>query len=88
MITETFSANWPNAPHRVLRSCVEAAKSFEGEIVAEIDVDGTPMPVRKFGTPVPTKSTKGTIAAMALYAGESVSEPAKSNQRKQSSKSY
>jgi nitronate monooxygenase len=74
VITETFSVNWPNAPHRVLRSCVEAAISFEGDIVAEMDVDGTPMPVRKFATAVPTKSTKGTVAAMALYAGESVSE--------------
>jgi nitronate monooxygenase len=25
LLTETFSTDWPDAPHRVLRSCVEAA---------------------------------------------------------------
>ncbi len=73
VITETFSANWPNASHRVLRSCVEAVVLFKGEIVAEVDVDGIRTPVRKFWTPAPTKSTSGTISAMALYAGQSVS---------------
>src|SRR6266566_5766634 len=32
VLTETFSAGW-NAPHRVLRSSVEAAERFQGDIV-------------------------------------------------------
>src|SRR5207245_1761511 len=35
ILTEAFSENWPNAPHRVLRSCVEAVERFQGEFVGE-----------------------------------------------------
>lgn len=31
MLTETFSVGWPDAPHRVLSSCVQAAESFTGD---------------------------------------------------------
>lgn len=73
VLTEAFSATWPDAPHRVLRSCVEAAISFQGEIVAEIEHAGGTMKIPRFGSPVPTRETTGTIQAMALYAGQSVS---------------
>ena len=33
--SEAFSTNWPNAPHRVLRSCISAAEALETEIVGE-----------------------------------------------------
>src|SRR3989442_1685411 len=35
ILTEAFSANWPNAPHRVLRSSVEAVDRFQGHVVGE-----------------------------------------------------
>ncbi len=35
MLTDAFSANWPDAPHRVLRSSVEAAQRFQREFVGE-----------------------------------------------------
>jgi NAD(P)H-dependent flavin oxidoreductase YrpB (nitropropane dioxygenase family) len=71
--TETFSAYWPNAPHRVLRSCVEQAIAYDGEIVGErTTLTGVRMPVRRFGAGVPMHDTSGAIAAMALWAGESV----------------
>src|SRR3989475_9477200 len=35
ILTEAFSANWPNAPHRVLRSCVEAVDRFRGEVAGQ-----------------------------------------------------
>jgi nitronate monooxygenase len=72
VITEAFSATWPNAPHRVLRSCVEAANSFPDPVVAEMDIAGSTMAVPRFGSPAPTKQTTGAVRAMALYAGESV----------------
>src|SRR2546422_7704390 len=31
ILTEAFSANWPNPPHRVFRSCVEAVQRVQGE---------------------------------------------------------
>lgn len=73
VLTEAFSLSWPNAPHRVLRSCVEAAARFEGDVVAEVVRDGGRRPVRRWAGTEPTRDTVGAIEAMALYAGQSVS---------------
>jgi NAD(P)H-dependent flavin oxidoreductase YrpB (nitropropane dioxygenase family) len=73
--TEAFPGSWPiNAPHRVLRSCLEAAEAFQGEVVGEgIDyLTGEQFPLKRFGTRAVTKSYTGTIEAMWLAAGESV----------------
>lgn len=71
VLTTAFSVMWPDAPHRVLRSCVEAAHDA-GEIVGETSVSGARMPVPKFAVSPPSRDTSGAVAAMALYAGESV----------------
>jgi hypothetical protein len=63
---------WPDAPHRVLRSCVEAAETLPDGAVGEMSIGGVRMPVPKFSIPSPTRDTTGTVEAMALYAGESV----------------
>ena len=68
VITETFSAGWPDAPHRVLRSAVTAADAFTGEVVARIGSND----ITRFAPQPPTKQCHGTIEAMALYCGESV----------------
>ena len=47
---------WPNAPHRVLRSCVAAA---------------THKPESRSPLP-PSRTFTGDVASAALYAGESV----------------
>jgi hypothetical protein len=40
--TEAFSTNWPNAPHRCLRSSVAAAAASPGEVVGETpNLNGT-----------------------------------------------
>jgi nitronate monooxygenase len=71
--TEAFSATWPDAPHRVLRSCVAAAEAFQGDIVGERDsLDGTRVPVRRFGSSTPDRTTNGAVEAMPFWAGESV----------------
>jgi nitronate monooxygenase len=72
VLTEAFSVMWPNAPHRVLRSCVDAAGALTQDIAGEVDWGGQTMPIPRFGVMVPTVQTRGRIAAMALYAGESV----------------
>lgn len=56
MITEAFSAEWPNAPHRVLSSCVAASD-------ADPTARSALCPMRAFG---------GDVASAALYAGRSV----------------
>jgi NAD(P)H-dependent flavin oxidoreductase YrpB (nitropropane dioxygenase family) len=72
VLTTAFSVMWPDAPHRVLRSCVEAAEALNGDIVGQIHVGAVRLPLPKFAVPCPTRDVTGTIAAMALYAGESV----------------
>src|SRR3954467_15442551 len=44
LLTEAFSTMWPNAPHRVLRSCVAAAEALDDEIVGEIEHAGHRQP--------------------------------------------
>jgi nitronate monooxygenase len=72
VLTETFSTMWPDAPHRVLRSCVAAAESLEDEIVGEIAHAGGRMPVQRLSPPTPGRTATGRVDAMALYAGQSV----------------
>ena len=73
VITTAFSGMWPDAPHRALRAAVAAVEAFEGETVGEMDLGPARMAIPKGATPSPTKDTTGAISAMALYAGESVS---------------
>jgi len=75
ILTEAFSANWPNAPHRVLRSCVEAVDRFQGDVVGETAQPWAPnirVPVHSRDSFVADKTTTGEFAAMPLWAGESV----------------
>jgi NAD(P)H-dependent flavin oxidoreductase YrpB (nitropropane dioxygenase family) len=72
-LTEAFSVMWPNAPHRVLRSSIAAAETLSDGIIGEMPFAGQPFPIERFSVVVPTAQTTGHIEAMALYAGESVS---------------
>jgi nitronate monooxygenase len=72
VLTTAFSGMWPDAPHRVLRSCVDAAEAVSGDIVGEMSFGATRMPIPKLAVPSPGRDTTGEIAAMALYAGQSV----------------
>jgi NAD(P)H-dependent flavin oxidoreductase YrpB (nitropropane dioxygenase family) len=72
VLTEAFSVMWPNAPHRVLRSCVAAAERLTGELAGEVEYAGQVMPIPRLSVFVPTAETRGHIECMALYAGESV----------------
>ena len=57
VLTEAFGRGWPDAPHRVLRSSLEAAQRS----------GAAPFPVS-----TPSRFMQGDIAAMALYAGTGV----------------
>jgi nitronate monooxygenase len=72
LLTEAFSTMWPNAPHRVLRSCVTAANALEDEFAGEIEQAGHRQPVPRLAPPAPGRTATGRIDAMALYAGQSV----------------
>jgi len=72
VLTERFGVMWPNALHRVLRSAVAAAEAWPGDTVGEMELGGARQPIPRFAVPCPTRGTTGEVAAMALYAGESV----------------
>jgi NAD(P)H-dependent flavin oxidoreductase YrpB (nitropropane dioxygenase family) len=72
VLTEAYSVMWPDAPHRVLKSCIEVANSLDDEVVGEGAIGGTTVPVPRFAAPAPDRETTGNIEAMALYAGQSV----------------
>jgi nitronate monooxygenase len=72
VLTTTFSTGWPDAPHRVLRSCIAAAEAFEGEVVGEIRSGDSGFAIPRFAPPPPDRETTGAIEAMPLYAGQSV----------------
>ena len=72
VITTAFSGMWPDAPHRVLRSCVSAMEAFDGDVVGTIEMGATKLSIPKGSAAAPTRETTGAVPAMALYAGESV----------------
>jgi nitronate monooxygenase len=79
VFTQAFAGGWaqvgrPDAPHRVLRSSLEAAMAFQGLTVGQRYDEGSGrwVPVRRLSAAMPTAQTTGAIEAMALYAGESV----------------
>ena len=73
MLTEAFAVGWPNAPHRVLRSALQAAEAFQGEVV-EIFAGPRSEPLPRLSARTPSRAVTGTVAAMALYAGEGVGQ--------------
>jgi nitronate monooxygenase len=72
ILTEAYSANWPNAPHRVLRGCIEAAQALADDLVGQTVIAGATLPLTRFMTPPPTRWCTGKIEAMPHYAGQSV----------------
>jgi nitronate monooxygenase len=73
VLTEAFGVGWPDAPHRVLQSSIDAATAAPTDLIGEtISPNGTAMPMPRFGVSTPTRDTTGDVGAMALYAGRSV----------------
>jgi NAD(P)H-dependent flavin oxidoreductase YrpB (nitropropane dioxygenase family) len=60
--------------HGVLRQAIEAADAFDGEYVAEIELDGEREQIVRFRGIPPFKGFHGHIEAMACYAGQSVGD--------------
>jgi NAD(P)H-dependent flavin oxidoreductase YrpB (nitropropane dioxygenase family) len=71
ILTDLFSVGW-DAPHRALRSSIEAARSLASEIVGSTEWGGNTIPIERFSVMSPDRETTGEIRAMALYAGRSV----------------
>jgi NAD(P)H-dependent flavin oxidoreductase YrpB (nitropropane dioxygenase family) len=72
-LTDAFSADWPDAPHRVLRSAIARAEALKQDVIGEVRLPDQVLPVLRFSVLPPTRDTTGHVDAMALYAGEGVS---------------
>jgi NAD(P)H-dependent flavin oxidoreductase YrpB (nitropropane dioxygenase family) len=73
VLSTAFAVGWPDAPHRVLASCIEAAsRRPSDEPVAIVNGKNGAYPLMPFTTIPPSRRTRGDIAATALYAGFSV----------------
>ena len=72
MYSWTFN-DWWDAPGRTLRSAVDAVNAFPGDLVGETpSLDGTRELLPRYYPEAVNRGTTGTIAAMSLWAGESV----------------
>jgi NAD(P)H-dependent flavin oxidoreductase YrpB (nitropropane dioxygenase family) len=74
-VTEAFNFSWSDAPHRVLRSSLEAARRVPDEVIgADADYFDPRRrgPVRRWQVLTPTVHCTGNVAAMPMWAGESV----------------
>jgi NAD(P)H-dependent flavin oxidoreductase YrpB (nitropropane dioxygenase family) len=71
-LTTAFSVMWPDAPHRVLRSSIEAALAHDGDVVGEVTSGSTTLPVPRLSPMIATKGFRGDARATPLYAGHSV----------------
>lgn len=74
VLTEAFSGGWPDAPHRVLRSALDAAENFDGEVVGHVMRARGREAMARFDVSTPSRQVEGEIAAMAMYAGTGVGE--------------
>ncbi len=70
VLTEAFKVYWPDAPHRVLRSSLDAASNTSGSSSGATSPSGRAIPL--FAVSPPSDLVSGPIAALPHYAGESV----------------
>jgi nitronate monooxygenase len=75
VLTDSYRVMWPSAQAnaRVLRSAIERANSLPEDVpVGKMTMGPMTVDIPRFGIPPPTVTAEGEVAAMALYAGESV----------------
>ncbi len=71
VLTTAFGVFWPDAPHRVLRSAVDAAAALAPDAAVAKLGD---MQVPRWASLPPSEGVDGRVDAMALYAGTGVRE--------------
>ncbi len=75
VLTEGFSGNWPNAPHRVLRASLAAMRRAREDVLGEqvrVWEPSVRIPVHRGDSIVALRTTTGKIDAMPHWAGTSV----------------
>src|SRR5688572_2444783 len=74
LYSDTFNANWRDAPHRCLRASVETARACTDDVIAELvdEATGKRFPIGRLESVTARSTMRGNIAAMPHWAGESV----------------
>ena len=70
--SNAFHAFWPDAPHRVLRSAIDAVQSLDAPTIGAMELGGHRVEVPRAAGAAPVASATGRIDAMALFAGQGV----------------
>ncbi len=70
VLTTQFGVGWPDAPHRILASALDAAQAHPEDVVAT----RAGSPVSRWSSQTPNTEVIGNVAAMALYAGQGVGQ--------------
>ncbi len=74
--TSVFDAAWPApevAGSRALRGSAESAEAATEEVIGELALpDGRRAPIARFAPSPPSTAASGLVAAMPMYAGQSV----------------
>ena len=65
-----FDAFWPDAPHRVLRSAIDAVQSLDTPTVGAMEVGGHRVELPRAAGAATVAGATGHIHAMALFAGQ------------------
>jgi NAD(P)H-dependent flavin oxidoreductase YrpB (nitropropane dioxygenase family) len=72
VLTTAFSEMWPDAPHRVLASCIARAEALTDHVVGQVTMAGSTVSIPRLAPIAPTRTTTGALDAMSLYAGQGV----------------
>jgi nitronate monooxygenase len=70
--SDVFAAFWPDAPHRVLRSAIDAVEALDAPTVGVMELGGQRVELPRTAGVAPVAGATGRIDAMALFAGQGV----------------
>jgi nitronate monooxygenase len=74
VLTTAFGVGWPDAPHRVLRSCIDAATALDSDVAGASGQGAERLDLPRWFVAPPLIGVTGHVEAMALYAGEGVAD--------------
>lgn len=72
--TTQFGAEWPDAPHRVLKKCIDAVILENTDPIGLYDDGTNRFEIPRYSTLAPTRYSSGPHEAMAMYAGTGVED--------------
>ena len=83
VLTDAFSVMWPPGPepHRTLRSAVEAAEAFDGEVVGETRMGRTTLRSPASASPAPTATPPARSPPWSTTPARASAPPTRSSRR-------